>query len=703
MLSVMDWAQFFEDVSVVDEILRAESHFAAMDFPTRDFYRHAIEELARGSALTEIDVTRRALRAARLAAKPIKENTDVQTARWSDPGYYLISRGRIPFEKELGFRVPLKTRLLRFYVRWATPAYLGTLVLCTGAMLALPLYRSFHAGTPWRALLFLGLAGLIPASDLALAFVNRLVTDSLGPKTLPKLDFKTGIPADYPTLLVIPTLLTSPTALQEHLERLEIHYLSNPEGQLQFALLTDWADASTEHATDDQTLLKAARDGIRQLNERYPWSAIEPRSRFFMFHRRRLWNPAEGVWMGWERKRGKLQELNRLLRGDTATSFMDVTEIPARIRYVITLDADTRLARGTAYELAGAMAHPLNRPRFNPVSGRVVEGYGLMQPRITPTLPTAGFGSLYQRIYSGPSGIDPYAFAVSDVYQDLFKEGSYVGKGIYDVDAFEASLAGRVPENTLLSHDLLEGLFARTALVTEIELFEEFPSHYEVAVARTHRWARGDWQLLPWLFGKFAQGPRGKLPWIGRWKILDNFRRSLSAPAAYLTLLCAWALKKTPAGLWTGFILATLALPYLLPVVLTFFSPRRHIRWFLHLQSVWTDLKLAVVQSLLAFVFLPHQAWVMGDAIARTLYRLTISRRHLLEWTSAALSTHQFDTRLRSFYTHMSRMLLLVLLPVASAAPGFLLLLLWLMTCPWIAQRLSSSFKRRSRPNPDTA
>ena len=244
--------------------------------------------------------------------------------------------------------------------------------------------------------------------------------------------------------------------------------------------------------------------------------------------------------------------------------------MPPGVRYVITLDADTRLPRGAACRLVGTMAHPLNRPRFDPRVGRVVEGYALLQPRVTPTLPTDREGSLFQRISSGPAGIDPYASAVSDVYQDLFGEGSYIGKGIYDVDAFEAALAGRVPENALLSHDLFEGIFARAGLVTDIEFFEEFPAHYEVAVVRQHRWARGDWQLLPWIIGHAPDMGRGRpdasIPLIGRWKMLDNLRRTLSAPAAFLTLIAGWTLPFASPVIWTMFVLATIAIPPLLPV-----------------------------------------------------------------------------------------------------------------------------------------
>src|SRR5262249_30080477 len=276
------------------------------------------------------------------------------------------------------------------------------------------------------------------------------------------------------------------------------------------------------------------------LNERHPLGGRE--ERFLLFHRRRRWNPAEGVWMGWERKRGKLHELNRLLRGAGDTSFLgEGGQLPSGLRYVITLDSDTPLPRGAAPQLIGTLAHPLNRPVFDPAVGRVVEGYAILQPRVTPSLPTERAESFFQRTFSGPAGVDPYASAVSDVYQDLFGEGSYTGKGIYEIDAFEAALRGRTPENALLSHDLFEGLFARAGLVSDIELFEEFPSSYEVSAARQHRWARGDWQLLPWILRSRTPGAVvTALPVIARWKMVDNLRRTLSAPAAFATLVAAW-------------------------------------------------------------------------------------------------------------------------------------------------------------------
>ncbi|HEX4995425.1 MAG TPA: glycosyl transferase, partial [Methylomirabilota bacterium] len=366
---------------------------------------------------------------------------------------------------------------------------------------------------------------------------------------------------------------------------------------------------------------------------------------------------------------------NRLLRGAADTTFLPSPSPPPEgVRYVITLDADTHLPRGAAARLVGTLAHPLNRARLDPYEHRVVEGYGILQPRIAPTLPTDREGSIYQRISSGPAGIDPYASAVSDVYQDLFGEGSYTGKGIYDIDAFERALAGRVPEGALLSHDLFEGLFARAGLVSDIDLFEEFPARYEVAAARQHRWARGDWQLLPWILrGSAGEGAaRGPIDTIGQWKMFDNLRRTLSAPATYLTLLLGWTLSDGVALVWTKFVLLAIAIPAFIPVSTEILPQRPGISKRAYLRSLAGSLMLAVAQVTLTFVLLAHQAWLMADAVGRTLTRLVFTRRRLLEWVSAAQVKSSSTLDLGSVYARMSGALVLALVAgvVAMLAPG---------------------------------
>ena len=404
-------------------------------------------------------------------------------------------------------------RLRRAFVRSATAGYLATIALATALILAVTLLLGGAGGSVGVGLLIVVILALGPASDLAISLVERTVTHVLGPRPLPRLDLDDGVPSSLRTLVVVPMLLTTVADVEAQVSGLEVHYLGNREGDLRFALLSDWLDAPTEQLPGDDEVLSAAAAAIDRLNERHG-EAPGGGARFLLFHRLRRWNEAEGCWMGWERKRGKLLELNELLCGSTTTGLLTsrraASTPPTGVRYVVTLDADTRLPRGAVARLVGTIAHPLNRPTYDPSAGRVAHGYGVLQPRITSTLAAERDASIYQRSYAGSAGIDPYASAVSDVYQDLFREGSYTGKGIYDLDAFRAAMADRVPENALLSHDLFEGVFARAGLVTDVELFDEFPSNYLVAAARQHRWARGDWQLLPWILGRARDATGGR-------------------------------------------------------------------------------------------------------------------------------------------------------------------------------------------------
>ena len=340
--------------------------------------------------------------------------------------------------------------------------------------------------------------------------------------------------------------------------------------------------------------------------------------------------------------------------------------MPAGVRYVITLDADTRLLRDTVGRLIGKMAHPLNRPRFDAAAGRVVEGYAVLQPRVTPSLPVGREESPYQRIFSSLSGIDPYASAVSDVYQDLFGEGSYAGKGIYDVDAFELSLAGRVPDGALLSHDLFEGTFARAGFASDVEVVEDFPARYDVGALRHHRWARGDWQLLPWLTRRSARGV-GAMPALGRWKMLDNLRRTLLAPLAVAALIAGWAMPFPVALAWTAMVLFTVLLPMLMPVLAAIPPRQPGVTPASHLRALGCDLRLGAALSLLHVTFLAHQAWLMGDAIARTLHRLHRSHRHMLEWMTAAQATNGRRPSLAGYLRRMAGALVLAAVAMGVA------------------------------------
>ena len=592
-------------------------------------------------------------------------------------------------------------RVRRAFGASARP-YVASVVLVTVLLVALPLLAG--AGGTGPALLLLGILALGPASDLAMALVNRVVTGMLGPSAFPRLELKDGVPTDLRTLVAVPTLLVREEDVEEQVRRLEIHFLGNPDGDIRFALLSDWLDAPTERVDGDDELLSAAAAAIDRLNDRHG-EAPGGGARFLLFHRGRRWNEVEGRWMGWERKRGKLHELNALLRGsretDILTSGRAASTPPEGVRFVVTLDADTRLPRGAVTRLVGTIAHPLNRPRLDPVRGRVLQGYGILQPRITPTLPAERDASVFQRVYSGPAGIDPYSSAVSDVYQDLFGEGSYTGKGIYDIDAFEQALRGRVPENTLLSHDLFEGTFARAGLVTDVELFDEFPSHYLESAARQHRWARGDWQLLPWILGRARDADGAACPrrCSGPCPLEDA-----GQPAAHDVRplddrdpgRSRGSSPRVPAPAWTAFVLGAMLIPAALPVV-EGLLPRRHgISKRSHVRAVASDMAVAATQVGLDLTLLAHQAALMADAIARTLVRLAITRRNLLEWTTASQTKGSLDLDLSGFYRRMAGGVLIaaatglavVLLKPEAFPVALPFVLLWLLS-PAIARWVS--------------
>jgi len=662
LMSALDWTAFFESVSLVDEELRARSDFGKMDFASRDGYRHAIEALARGSGRTELDVARNALAHAQRVRAQAPEEGKASGTREADPGFYLVGGGRRDFERAMGFRPPITLRLRRALIDAATPAYLGAFVLLTAGILSIPLHiAATHVAL--TGLIVLGVIAVVPASDLAAALLNRFITAVVAPNLLSRLEWATGVPPEFRTLVVVPTLLTGLVDVDDQVDQMEVHYLANSDGDVRFALVSDWVDAPAEAVPGDDEILAAVRAGIARLNASHG-PAADGSPRFYVFHRRRFWNASERVWMGWERKRGKLHELNQLLRGVATTTFLPehgaAPVAPGGVRYVVTLDADTRLPLGAVKRLVGTMAHPLNRPRVDRLTRRVVEGYAVLQPRVTAPLPGRS-GSVFQRLSSGPSGIDPYAAAVSDVYQDLFGEGSYTGKGIYDVDAFEEALAGRVPDNTLLSHDLFEGLFARAGLVTDVELFESAPANYLTAAARQHRWARGDWQLLPWIL-------RERLSLVGRWKMIDNLRRTLSMPAAFLTLLLGWTWPGSSPAPWTLFVFAVIAVPPMLPPLAGVWPRTPGISKRSHGRAVARDFRSACGHVALTLTIMAHQAELMIDAVTRTLGRLYVTHGRMLEWQTTEFAASRVPPTLLGYYRRMAGGVLLTVMAAALMA-----------------------------------
>ena len=547
-LSAMDWKAFVEALSEVEAILRTDPGgiYGAMDFATRDRYRHAVEALARHSRLTESAVAQGAIRLASEAAQ-VKGSDD----RTAHVGYFLIDRGRSVLARWAQVRWPLGSLLNRTVARFPLAFHLLGIGLLTTLATGGCVFWALGAGVGDFRLPLLAFLFVVAVSQVAVSVFNRLSTIFVQPSLLPRMDTTKGIAPGSRTMVVVPTLLTSAEGVDHLLETLEIHYLANRDPHLHFALLSDFRDSKVAERPGDDVLLAQAMAGVAALNLKYPEGGG---AGFFLFHRPLLWNPTERLWMGYERKRGKLAEFNVWLRGGARDCFCAVageTAVLSEIKYVITLDTDTQLPRDAARKLVGTMDHRLNRPVFDPARGVVVDGYSILQPRLSVSLPSAR-RSWFVRLHAGEVGLDPYTREVSDLYQDLYHEGSFIGKGIYDVDAFERAMQGRFRENAVLSHDLIEGCLGRAGLVSDVELFEAYPSRYEVDVARRHRWIRGDWQIASWL-GRRVRGAdahcvANPLSWLSRWKIFDNLRRSVVPVATLLLLVGGWMLVPTWGG-----------------------------------------------------------------------------------------------------------------------------------------------------------
>jgi cyclic beta-1,2-glucan synthetase len=701
--ATLDWSTFVESVSQVEAILHHDpvGVYGRMDFASRDRYRQSLEALADGTGEGQVRVARHCVEAAR------RSSARLQNARDAHVGYYLIGPGRTYLETSLDRRAGPWRRMKRLLYRHPTPVYLGPIAIITALLVALVVaYARGHGASP-AMLVAVGLLALIPASDLATAAVQRVVSRLSRPRRLPRLDLEHGIPEQGRTMVIVPTLFGSIEAVDEMMAHMEVLALGNPDPRLHFAVLSDFTDADEQHRPGDEAILHAARTGIEELNARHRSTRAD---RFYLFHRDRLWNAQESRWMGWERKRGKIEEFNRLLRGATDTSFHHVVgdrAILRDVRYCLTLDSDTRLPRDAARELIGIILHPLNQPEVDPALRRVTQGYGILQPRVSVTLSSAA-GSLFARVYSGHTGVDPYTTAVSDVYQDLFGEGIFAGKGLYHVDAFMATLDGRVPENALLSHDLFEGLHARAALVSDIELVDDYPSTVLAHVRRQRRWVRGDWQILLWLFPfvPTTQGvARNQLPWISRWKILDNLRRSLVAPALLALLVAGWTVLPGRPWVWTLMVLGVTGGATLLTLARFLIAPLHGHSVGVFMRALADDVRTAAAQALLSLMLLPFHAWEMARAIILTLVRLAITHRRLLEWetaSSVAAATAGLRGRaaLHLFYVQMASSPIAALL-VAIAVPmsprrG------WIAALPfalgWIAAPLIAYLLSQPRP-----
>ncbi len=645
-LLAMNWKAFVETTSRVDKILGDDPAdvYRRMDFNTRDRYRHAVEKMARQSKFSEVEI---ASKAVEMASKNSRESL-----KESHVGHYLIGRGTLELGKRIKQRFGLRDIIGMLSVKVSLFLYLFPMLIIS----ALCTYGISHLlGFPLtgKKILVLALSFLV-FSQMALSLVNWIATMLVPPKPLPRMDFSEAIPDEFRTLVTVPTLLSSSANVRDLLNKIEVCYLANKMENLYFSLLTDFKDAPEEKMSDDDDLLEQMREGIKDLNRKYNVQGVHP---FFLFHRKRTWNPKEKSWMGYERKRGKLEELNEALRSDSQPEMLleGNFSLLGRVRFVITLDTDTQMPRGIARKLVETLAHPLNRPVFSEKKQRVVDGYTILQPRVVSSLPAAG-KSWYSRMFGSDAGIDPYTREVSDVYQDVFREGSFIGKGIYDVDMFTKAIGKRLPENSILSHDLLEGTLGRSALVSDLQFVEDFPERYSEDISRQHRWIRGDWQILAWLFPwvpgfkkLFRKNPTSL---VSRWKIFDNLRRSLIAPAM-LTLIGACWIWDVPSWIGLSVVISVIFLPFLPGTILSLFRNPKKFPVTLHLLSWAESFIRQVFQSVFKIVVLPYEAFFNLDAVLRTCWRMFITRRKLLEWTTSGEAKRKASSTWGSFHKLM--------------------------------------------------
>ena len=695
----MNWRDWFETVSLADKLLRQDPArtYSRCDFTTRDRIRHDIERIAKRLSLTDSAVAAAALACAETAnlAYPGDDNESLCKKY---VGSFFIGDGRLILEERLGYTPSIKHQIIRFLEKHAVASYMASIFFVTFMLVVYVLLISEWADvSTWVLLVTLAIA-FLPMSELASSLVQYLVTRSVAPRPLPKLSFEERVPEGLNTLVTVHTIFGSTSSIQKAIDGLEVRFLANEDPAFTYVLMADIPDASTEQTSVDEEIIGIAKDGIETLNIRH---ASADRPRFTLFFRRRLWNPNEKRWMAWERKRGKIEELNRFLLGDDNTTLSLVVGDAAQLRsarYIITLDSDSQLSRDVAKKLVATIAHPLNQAVIDPTINRVVRGYGLIQPRVTISL-TSATSSWFSRLFSGQAGLDPYTNVVSDVYQDLFAEGSYVGKGIYDIRAFESVMEGRVPENTLLSHDLFEGSFARVGLASDIELYDDFPSRYMAYSKRLHRWVRGDWQLLPWLLPRWVTGnriPKSNLSTLARWKMLDNLRRSLLAPTSLAALIGGWLFLPGGPLTWTVLVLLVVSFPVFTGLASVFALPTVGISLGGFLGDIGVDLWRQTIRSLCAICFLPHQAALMLHAIGVTLARVFVTGTNLLEWEPAERSEQRTKNEIRIYMRLFTPVMITIValaiyaafLDLNTLSYSLPFLALW-GTSPFIAKKIS--------------
>jgi cyclic beta-1,2-glucan synthetase len=652
LLGAMDWRAFVESHSIVEKILLQDHDgiYEQMDFATRDRYRHVVERISKKSTSSEEEVARIAIQLSHGNAP-----TAGSDQRASHVGYYLIGRGLAQTRKIAKMHVTGIRKMLHSIRRRAFPVYLFFIFLITIGISAAIFIKVYSEIKNTWLLLLVGVLAFLCASQLAISVVNFFATLLVKPNLLPRMDYSGGIPLSSSAMVVIPAMLTTVSEIENLVEALEVRFLANRKEHLHFGLLTDFTDAQQEILSNDHLLLNTVRNGIETLNKKYQ---RENNDLFFLFHRPRKWNQQENVWMGYERKRGKLSDLNSLLKGITKEQFSLIIgnrSIFQKIKYVITLDEDTQLPLNSAWKLIGTLAHPLNRAWYDEKKKRVTKGYGILQPRVTVSLPDIT-GSRYTRMHGNEPGIDPYTRASSDVYQDLFGEGSFIGKGIYDVDIFQKVLDGKFAENRILSHDLLEGCYIRSGLLSDVQLFEKYPTTYRADMKMRLRWIRGDWQIFSWIL-PFVPAPgkrwvKNPISALSRWKIFDNMRRSLVPIALTVLLLLAWVVLPS-AFFWTIAVSGIIVFPIFVTSLWDTLRKPKDVVLKQHVKNSLQNVRDITVKTLFTLICLPYEAFSNLRAIVRTLWRMIISGKKLLQWNPSSHAIHAAQSSLRVSYRLM--------------------------------------------------
>ena len=643
-----DWVYLIEPLIILDQKLCLDpaQAYTRMDFESRELYRKRISFVARFSDCTEVQVAEIALNLAREAVTRNGEDPRMQLRR-QHVGYYLIDKGFPQLSNRIGFHPPLLDRMRRFIHEHGEDFYITGIQIVSILLIAAILFPILPHSSGFIGLILAFVLLLVPVMQDAVDLANNSISTLYDPQPLPKFDFHEAIPAECTTLVAVPSLLLNEDQVRELVSDLEVRFLANRDPHLHFALLTDLPDAISEpRDKDSHPLVELAIRLIDELNAKY---SSPKNGHFLLLHRHRVFNRRQGVWMGWERKRGKLLDLNKLFAGDFDAFPIKAgpAELLRRARFVLTLDTDTQLPRGVAARLIGAMAHPLNQAVIDPKRRIVTEGYGILQPRVGIAVQSASRSRLAS-IFSGQNGFDIYTRAISDAYQDLFGEGIFTGKGIYEVATLYAVLERRFPRNALLSHDLIEGAYARAGQVTDVELIDDYPSHYSAYSRRKHRWVRGDWQIAQWMFshvpdesGKLGPNP---ISYVSRWKIFDNLRRSLLDPALLILFVAGWL--GLPGGplYWTLAVLFLLFLPIFLQLGFAFgrnFASEHKQT----LGEIFSGFGHGALVTLLNLIFLPHQMMLAFDAIIRSMVRVFVTGQRLLEWETAAQSESKSKTR----------------------------------------------------------